>query len=79
MPMALNGREVQVMHLEVEWSNAETAQERFTWEPLSRIYRDVPEMVAEYFAFAKLDLKEILDQESNRRGNNKHWNKNGNQ
>ena len=61
MPMAMNGKEIKVLHLEVEWSNAQTMQERFTWEPLSRINRDVPEMVSEYFKFAKLDLRDILE------------------
>ena len=67
--MAMNGKEVKVMHLQIEWSNAEETNERFTWEPLTRINRDVPQMVTEYCNSVKLDLQDILNEESNRRGN----------
>ena len=70
--IALNGKEVQKMHLMIEWSNvrAENTSERFTWERLTIIYRDVPQMVSEYFAKERLDLKLILDKETNK------WNRN---
>ena len=45
MPMALNGRELHVMHIQIEWSDAESTQDRFSWEPLNRIIKDVPLMV----------------------------------
>ena len=67
-------KEVQKMHLMIEWSNvsAENASERFTWEPLTIIYRDVPQMVSEYFVKERLDLKQILDKETNK-WNRNHW------
>ena len=55
------------MHLQIEWSDAEGTADRFSWEPLSRINKDVPEMVRDYFNLAGLDLKQVLDEESNRR------------
>jgi len=70
MPMALNGRELRVMHLQIEWSNVENPSERFSWEPLSRINRDVPQLVEEYFKCAKLNLEAVLNEEAGRRGNN---------
>ena len=69
MNMALNGREIKVMHLQIEWSNVEDPADLFTWEPLARINRDVPRMVVEYCQFARLNLEDILKDESNRRGN----------
>ena len=83
MNTVLNGgREISVMHIQIEWQNAseeggyggETEQiketsERFTWEPLTRINRDVPQLVTEYFKSVRLDLADILEDEAKRRGN----------
>ena len=69
MNMALNGREIKVMHLQIEWSNTEDPSDMFTWEPLARVNRDVPQMVFEYCQGAGLSLDGILKDESIRRGN----------
>jgi len=67
LPVGLNGREIHLMHLQLEWSDASSIDDRFSWEPLSRIHKDVPDMVRDYFTFAKLDLAKVLEDESNRR------------
>ena len=76
MTMAMNGREIRTMHLQIEWSNAASTSDRFTWEPLTTINRDVPQMVTEYFNFANLDLQKVLNEEAERRGNKPYVRKN---
>lgn len=53
----------------MEWSGESDvgSNSRFSWEPLTRIYRDVPDLVVEYCGFVKLDLERELDEESLRR------------
>ena len=76
MPMAISGREIKCMHLQIEWTDAESSADRFTWEPLTRINRDVPKMVQDYFTMAKIDLIKTLDLEAERRGNDPYTRKN---
>ena len=52
MEITISGRQIRVMHLQIEWSGGDADgddqnfnHEKFTWEPLSRINRDVPEIV----------------------------------
>ena len=60
MNTAMNGKEVSVMHLQIEWQGQAgemlESNERFTWEPLTRMHRDVPLLVNEYFDSVKLNL-----------------------
>ena len=67
MPMMLKGRELRSMHLQIEWSSTETAQDRFSWEPLVYIHKDVPRLVESYFNLVNLDLRSILDREADQR------------
>ena len=74
--MAMNGKEIKTMHLQIEWSNAASSRDRFTWEPLTTINRDVPQMVSNYFNFANINLQKILNDEADRRGNNQYSRRN---
>lgn len=63
---ALNGKEQQCMHLQVEWQE-DTGDKSFSWEPFTNIFRDVPSLVQEYFDSKSLDIRELLDQEAKAR------------
>jgi len=58
--MALNGREVECMHLQVEWRNARDSQSKaldFSWEPVNHLMRDVPGLVRSYFERKNIDVR----------------------
>lgn len=49
--MAMNGREVKTLHLQIEWiSNVGgVTKNDYSWEPLRYINRDQPQLTRQYF------------------------------
>ena len=62
---ALNGKEQRCMHLQVEWEGQE--ERSYSWEPFTSIFRDVPNIVTEYFDLKQVDIRELLEEESRAR------------
>ena len=44
MLVAVNGKEERALHFQVEWESGST-ESTYSWEPIIRLFRDVPEMV----------------------------------
>ena len=72
-PLAMNGKEEKTLHFQVEWF-AENSEASFSWEPITRLYRDVPDMVIQYCQVSKLNITDVLDKEAERRKPN-FWKK----
>jgi predicted transcriptional regulator len=57
-----------VYEILVEWENqfenqTQEQEEQYSWRPFTQIYKDVPQMVQEYFSLKKLSLESILKEE----------------
>ena len=66
MEIALNGILENTLHLRVEWVS-HYAELSYSWEPITRIYRDVPVMVTNYCQKTKLDIQDVIEKEADKR------------
>jgi hypothetical protein len=60
------------MHLQIEWMPAEDSQRtETTWEPMTQVYRDQPELVRNYFSSQGMNVQSELQEDNRRCGNTK--------
>jgi hypothetical protein len=57
-----------VYELQVEWvdtfKDGESKDfQKYSWAPFTQIYKDVPQLVQEYFSLKKVSLQDVLNEE----------------
>lgn len=53
-----------VYEVQIEWDKSELdVGDKYTWVPFTDIYKELPQLLSEYFSFKKVSLEAILSAE----------------